>query len=232
MFFLFLPLGDAWGPVFHQVMAEDFANEYLPHLSPDQRNAFILGSMYIDGFPDKRKSHDISWLMSRATMYNKTEEEWWFLMGCALHVTVDMAGHQGRPLSFLPLSRPIHYLAELIVCSYVRHERNPAFFGRNKISDSVYDKMANRSSFIFDLLHRVWRMLTYLPFHKFIGWIEADSCVLAGGTNWAGCNLEVHMNLMKGLMWDSLSLIMADEMQNEKLGALVRSDLETIRCCF
>jgi hypothetical protein len=232
MIYWFCGFGVAWGPIFHQVMAEDFAREYLPHLSPGQKNAFVLGSMFIDGLPDKGKSHNVSWLLGVASSYNKTKEEWWFLIGCALHLTVDMAGHQGRPLSYLPLSRPLHYLAELIVCSYVQHDRNPGFVGRNQVADAVYDKVAGRSAFVFGVMHRMWRILSYLPLHKLIGWIESDSCFTTGGRNWAGCNLDIHMNMIKGLMWDSLCLIMADEMTTEKLGEIVKADLENIRCCL
>jgi hypothetical protein len=220
----------AWGPVFHQVVAEEFAQEYLPHLSAEARRAFILGSIYIDGLPEKGKSHDIEWILRLCNAHNDTKEEWWFLIGCALHLTVDTAGHQGHRLSYLPLRRPFHYLAELVVCSMVRRDRNPVFLEHDHISDAIFQQVAGKSSANFDSLHRFWRFLSGLPFHKMLGWIESDKCAFEGRSVGAEGNLEIHMNMIKGLMWDSLCLIMTGEMNRQKLAELVLKDLEDLQC--
>ena len=55
MFLLFLFYFCAsWGPIFHQLVAQEFAHEYLSHLTAKQARAFIQGSVFVDGLSRKQ----------------------------------------------------------------------------------------------------------------------------------------------------------------------------------
>jgi hypothetical protein len=221
---------NCWGPVFHQHVADEFAAEYLPHLSPSQRNAFVLGSIFIDGLP-KRVSHELSWCTDLLRSYENETDEWWFVMGFALHLVVDVAGHLGKPNAFLPLQIPIHYLAELSACSSIRKEYDPIRVGRSALSDAVFQKVIHRSSLKFSMISRAWWAFAYLPFYRLLGSMESDKCMTPTAKPWAFCNLQMHLRTIKGLMWDSLCALMTGDFTGSDLGRIVSIELKALPCC-
>ena len=220
----------SWGPIFHQVIAQEFATEYLPHLTESQKDSLVLGCVYMDGLP-KQESHQIEWVLNILRTYENDTEDWWFVMGLALHLAVDVSGHMGNPLSFLPGGRIYHHLSELSVCSSILRYKNPPQIYRNEVSDRFYAKIIGRSSFRFSVLCRLWRKLAGLPVHRYLDTVENDTCKI-NDPGWGFCNLMMHMRTIKGIMWDSLSAIMTTGLTDEQLGSFARKGLEEIKCCL
>ena len=229
--FAFVGLVLSWGPVFHQTAATEFAKEYLPHLPVEQRNSFILGSVFIDGLP-KRESHDFEWVKRLLRQFENNTNEWWFVMGFVLHLSVDIAGHMGEPHAYLPLrGRLQHYFAELTVCSTMLRTRNLSVLRSNSVSERVYEKAFGMSSRRFAKLYRMWRGVASLPVHKFLDAIESDKCAVKSESGFGYCNLEMHLRAIKGIMWDVLCGLMTSDFTQENLGNVARRQLERLKCC-
>lgn len=231
MFVLLTGLAVCWGPLFHQIAADQFAREYLPHLTQEARDSFILGSVYIDGLR-KKKSHDINWVVNLLNQYENNTNEWWFVMGFALHITVDMAGHVGAPITFLPQGRIWHYFSELTVCSSILHEKNPPKLHRTSVSDAVYQKSFGKSSRLFSSILGLWRWFCRFPLYRFLDLVESDTCAASCERGWAICNLEMHLRVIKGLMWDSLCILMNGRLTSEHIGSMVQKQMKTVKCCL
>lgn len=227
IFNFFIICVNSWGPIFHQIVASEFISEYLPNIKPEQRKYFILGSIYVDGLP-KPKSHNIEEILRVLNTYEPHESnEWWFVLGFLLHMTADISGHIGYPLSFLPLRKPIHYIAELVSCSAIYHTRKPEFLPDDPLVSAVYETFGGGSSRRFALLYYVWRLLAKLPFYKFLGTIENDKC----DKRLAMCNFERHITTIKDLMWDSIGILQEGNHTHENLGYIVTQDLKRFKCC-
>lgn len=227
--FYFVGLALAWGPVFHQAIATEFASEYLPHLTDEQKRAFIHGSVFIDGLP-KFQSHDLEWIKKLLNRFENNTNEWWFTMGFAIHMAVDVAGHMGEPLAFLPLkSRLGHYFAELSVCSAILKTTNLEFLQSYDVSNHVYQEAFGISSRRFAILYRIWRKVASYPVHRFINHIEGDNC--KGNHGLGLCNLRMHMRTIKGIMWDSLCALMTGDFTAQHLGNMARRQLARVKCC-
>ncbi|OHT07890.1 hypothetical protein TRFO_23760 [Tritrichomonas foetus] len=230
-FWLFILITRSWGPIFHQVVASQFADEYLSHLTNDQKLAFIHGSVFIDGLP-KKKYHNLSNLIPLLKNYNSnTSVEYWYIMGFILHMTADSVGHIGPPLSYLPPKSPLHHFAELTVCSTILRAYNPPKLIHYKISENVYQKVVGKSSKLFSILYKAWRFIASFPFYLYLSSIENDSCKNICTSKYAMCNLELHMEAIKGLMFDSLLLINEGKFTNEILGKIVIKELSRKQCC-
>lgn len=231
MFVFLAGFAACWGPLFHQIAADEFAREYLPHLTQEAHDSFVLGSVYIDGLR-KRDSHNIDWVVNLLNQYENNTNEWWFIMGFALHITVDMAGHIGDPITFLPRGRIWHYFSELTVCSSILHERNPPKIQRTSVSDAVYQKAFGKSSWLFSALLSIWRRVCALPLHHFLELVESDTCAASCERGWASCNLTMHLRMIKVLMWDSLCILMNGRLTSEHIGSMVQKQMKTVKCCL
>lgn len=232
MFFqIFFRLASSWGPIFHQVVAQEFANEYLSHLAKEQRNAFVVGSVFVDGL-SRKQCHDLSNLIPLLYEYDsKTSLEYWFVLGFILHMAADSSGHIGSPLSYLPLKRHSHYFAELIVCSALFHDRKPPSISWDNISDSVYQKTIKMNSAFFGIFYKIWRIIVRFPFYYALQAIQSDDCSVKNDKKYAMCNLDLHIEAIKRLMFDSLILLHEGTLTNENLGKLTLNELSTFSCC-
>lgn len=230
MLIALIALGRAWGPLFHQVVADEFAIEYLPHITDSQRTAFVSGSVFIDGLP-KSNSHDIEWVIGMMGDYANGTDEWWFVMGLAMHIVVDVCGHYGVPVSFLAKGRMRHYFSELVVCATILKDRTPTPVERVRATDVVFGRSFGKSPFKFTLFCKLWRLVCWLPLDVFLGNMEGDACWVSGRDGYAVCNLEMHMRLIKCAMWDSMCRIMNGTLTEPLLGSIVLDQLQQVRCC-
>ena len=227
MFIGLLVTSYSWGPIFHQVIAEEFVSQYLPNVTPEQKEYFVKGAIYVDGLP-KEESHDITKLLRILRLYEQESSEYWFILGFILHMTADMSGHIGTPLSFLPLKKPLHYLAELVSCSTVYHTRHPPFIPDDPLISAIYKgTFGVYSSRKFSAFYYAWRLLAKLPFNKLIGSVENDKC----NKKFAACNLEKHITAIKDLMWESLELLQEGNLTHQTLGYIVTQELKAFKCC-
>ncbi|OHT08696.1 hypothetical protein TRFO_04766 [Tritrichomonas foetus] len=227
----YFTLCSSWGPIFHQVLGQEFAEEYLSHLTPEQTSSFIKGSVYVDGL-SRRLYHDLSNLVSLLNEYSNSSLEYYFVLGFILHMAVDSSGHIGFPLSYLPLKRPVHYLAELTCCSALMHDRKPPSIDYDDVCQKVYMRTRNGTSFYFHMFYKVWRIIAKFPVYKLLSYIENDSCKEKCGGKYAMCNLELHILTIKRLMFDCLLLLNEGKLTNEKLGEISRKELESFQCCL
>ena len=231
MLCFFMGLCASWGPIFHQILGQEFADEYLTHFTQQQKDEFIRGSVYVDGL-SRKLYHNISNLIILLNQFNSEKDiEYYFVLGFVLHMAVDSVGHIGYPLSYLPLKRPYHYFAELTCCSALLKDRNPPSISSNNVSDSVYMKIKNTSSKYFDILYKTWRNLAKLPFYKFLHVIEYDKCRDTNHKQYAMCNLDLHIQSMKRLMFDCMYLLNEGNLTDQTLGEIVIRELESIQCC-
>lgn len=228
---LLLELCASWGPIFHQVVAQEFAEEYLNHLTPQQINSFISGAVYIDGL-SRKNYHNLTNLINLLKEYNSEDSlEHWFIMGFILHMSADCSGHMGSDLSFLPMKVPIHYFAELVVCSSVFHAKKPPSISHNEISDLIFQRTRKGTSLFFGIFYCIWRIVVRFPFYWFLSYIQNDRCALKNERKFAMCNLQLHIEAIKRVMFDTMILLRDGNLTSESLGKKTINELETFQCC-
>ena len=229
--YLFIQVCASWGPIFHQYVAQEFAKEYLDYLTPTQMNSFISGSVYVDGL-SRKQYHNLTNLIFLANEYKKNSTlEYWFTLGFILHMAADCSGHFGSDHSFLPMKVPKHYFAELVVCSAIFHNKKPPPIMHNEVSDSVFQRTRKGSSLFFAIFYRIWRIIVRFPFHWFLGYIQNDRCKYKNSKKYAMCNLELHIQAIKRIMFDTMILYEQGELTSENLGLKTIHELETFQCC-
>lgn len=221
----------SWGPVFHQVLGDEFATQYLPHLTKEQHESLVMGATYLDGLP-KRKFHDLTYLVELIKeIENTTTPEYYFHLGLILHITVDICGHMGYPDSFLPIKRPYHYIAEMIACSAVLHDRNPPNLPLNDLSKGIVRKLSNRNAATFATLCKFYRFIASLGFRSFLSTIENDQKGNPCKKTMSFYNLEVHINSIKALMYDTICMLNDGILEYNVLYDHCRKELRTLLIC-
>lgn len=228
---LMIITGFSWGPVFHQVIADEFASQYLPHLSHEQHESLVMGATYLDALP-KPKFHELSYLIELANeIENMSSPEYYFHLGLILHITVDFCGHMGYPYSYLPIGRPFHYVGEMVVCSAIYHDRHPKKLPSNQFSDYMMKKLANRSSRKFATFCKLYRTLVKMPFHILLSKVESDGPGRKCRNNFAFYNLEQHMVIIKNMMMDTLCMLSENLLTGNRLWEACRAELNSTSVC-
>jgi len=226
-FFVFF--ASCWGPVFHQIVASEFSNEFLPHLTKKERQSFIVGSVFIDSLP-RNPYHKTDYMIEVLRKEPNNTEEWWFKQGMLLHLVADLFGHFGKPNSFLPLKKPIHYLAELSCCSYLTTNRNYKRIKVNQLSKKVLKSLGNRFPLFFTLFIKVWRILCYFWVHKIIHHLESDTCSKIKSYDNSVDVLENHISSIKSTMYEILILFSNNQLDSRSFGNSVDTELREIGC--
>lgn len=232
MFLLFLFYFCAsWGPIFHQLVAQEFAHEYLSHLTAKQARAFIQGSVFVDGL-SRKQYHNLSNLLLLLKEYDsKTSLEYYFVLGFILHMTADSSGHIGSKLSFLPMKVPLHYFAELTVCSAIFHSKKVPSISHDEISESVFQRTRKGTSLFFGIFYKIWRIVVRFPFYHFLSSIQNDDCSRKNDKKFAMCNLLLHIEAIKRSMYDTLLYLHEGNLTSESIGQLTIKELKTFQCC-
>jgi hypothetical protein len=79
----FCPSSPLLGPILHHVIEEQFVSEWLSNLTGSQRDAFVQGSLWADGF-DKRTTHHTSLVVEKLRQINVAASDLhWFFVGNA-----------------------------------------------------------------------------------------------------------------------------------------------------
>lgn len=227
---LFLQFCFSWGPIFHQFVAQEFAREYLDYLTPQQMNSFITGSVFVDGL-SRKQYHNLTNIIQLLKEYPDDSLEHWFIMGFILHMSADCSGHIGSELSFLPMKVPIHYFAELVVCSAIFHSKKPPPIFHNEISESIFQRTRKGTSLFFGIFYKLWRIIVRFPFYWFLSYIQNDRCAFKNDKKFAMCNLQLHIEAIKRVMFDTMILFEEGNLTSESLGLKTIYELETFQCC-
>lgn len=227
---LFLQFCFSWGPIFHQFVAQEFAREYLDYLTPQQMNSFITGSVFVDGL-SRKQYHNLTNIIKLLKEYPDDSLEHWFIMGFILHMSADCSGHIGSELSFLPMKVPIHYFAELVVCSTIFHLKKPPSISHNEISESIFQRTRKGTSLLFGIFYKLWRIVVRFPFYWFLSYVQNDRCAFKNDKKFAMCNLQLHIEAIKRVMFDTMILFEEGNLTSESLGQKTIYELETFQCC-
>ena len=210
----------------------EFAKDYLPNMSNENYQSFLVGSVYIDSLP-RKKFHKLENVLYTINQETTNTTRWWFKIGMLLHLSVDVFGHFGNENAFLPLGIPKHYFSEFVVCSAIKHTKGIEIIDLTDESKEIIKELG--SSMNYKVYNKVIALINFLgkmPFDSFLGSIEADTCIKCNSKKYSINNLFLHVEGIKCAMWDTLVSFMKGELTDEKLGQFVRREITNIPCCY
>lgn len=228
---LFIRFSLCWGPYFHQNCAAEFAHEYLPNIPKDHYDSFLLGNVYIDSLPRKKYHIPSSIIELFKPNEDKNTSMWWFKTGMLLHLTVDVFGHYGGSHGFLPFGIPRHYFAEFVVCSAMIHMKT---FDKIELTDEMESFLSSLQGSHYKMYRMIVKAIGLfgkLPFHRFIGSLEADKCGKCNEKRYAMNNLLLHIEGIKNAMWDTLVEFNNGNFNDSDTGKFVKNEITNIMCC-
>ena len=209
----------------------EFARDYLPHLSEEQYKSFLLGSVYIDSLP-RKTYHKVENVLDTINKERVNSTRWWFKVGMLLHLSVDVFGHFGNEKAFLPLGIPKHYFAEFVVCSAIQHSKHIEIVELTDEAKEIIAELGSTMNYrAFNFVVDSITMFGKMPFDSFLGSIEADKCRKCNPKKYSINNLYLHVEGIKNAMWDTLLSFMKNELNEEKLGQIVKNEIDNIHCC-
>jgi hypothetical protein len=188
---LFLLSVFSWGPICHAVIADEFAQEYFPDLTPSQHLSFLRGAIYADGI-DKQFSHSVSEIIRRLRQIPDHKSDfYWFVMGVFAHVPPDTFAHAGKSRSFIVPRGIRHHFSELVVDSVMmRKHPLPFYFLPRRITKELA-KLKIQRTWGFRFLYPLFFLLSKLPLWRLVHRMEKDKCPKST-TEMAMCNFVEH----------------------------------------
>ena len=225
-----LCLGTCWGPLFHQSIARQFSYEQFPDLTEQQRNAFVLGSMYADGV-DKRFSHTIPNVMERLSQVRDRDSEiYWFLLGIVAHLAPDTFAHAGKSRSFIVARGYRHYFSEAVVDSLARHIHNPAFIRLTDTLRNELVRMGLKPSWKFEAMYAASFVASKLPLYRMLPFIEQDPCPKAN-YEMALCTFMRHYDAMMQALREAFARVGDPEFNDVRLREISTRLVWDVGCC-
>ena len=229
--FVFFVFAGCWTPAFHQGFAMKYAEVHYPNISSDQRNSFLLGSMYADGI-DKSISHFVRPIIRELnSITNRQSNLYWFFLGVLNHIAIDTFAHAGKEKSFLLPSGKWHHLGELTICAWAHKNLHPSF---RLISQELRNQIQGvgigfRKS--FKILYPFCYFITKIPFHYILlPFIEKDGCPKTDYKT-SECNFLRHYNAMMKAAKEIMDHA-HDSMFNEiDVKQITLTELQKIECC-
>lgn len=219
----------SWFPSFHQVISTQFSYEFFPYITEVQRNAFILGAIYCDGY-DKSRTHDLAWLKPELNKIDHDSELYWFFMGNVAHISADVFAHNANPKAFIVPSGFKHHLSEAIIDSYIAKTYNRRFLTLSKSLKTSLSSVELRYSHSFSFLYPCIYLLTKIPLYRFLPNIQNDQCP-KGDFSLSACNFQNHYEAMLECLRITFPKLFDEAFTGSKLVETSANLLRNILCC-
>ncbi|OHS97717.1 hypothetical protein TRFO_36003 [Tritrichomonas foetus] len=214
----------------HHVLARQFSYEYFPYITEVQRNAFILGAIYADGF-DKSITHSAPRLSNMLNQIEDPESElYWFFMGNYAHIGPDLFAHAGRARSFIVSHGLKHHASEVIVDSLINHLYHPNFPVLTQPLKDGLNELGVRPIKMFRFFYPVIFLVSKLPFYKFLPKVQNDRCP-RGGLDLSICNFQRHYEAMIESMRMIFPRIHDDSFTNRRMQEMATALVFEVQCC-
>jgi hypothetical protein len=232
MLFIYLFLfSTSWGPIFHEVIATRYADTYLFQLNFQQKNSFILGSIFADGI-NKTFSHQINEIIREIHLIQDRETNfYWFLMGLICHVTADIFAHCGELHSFIVPVGYFHYFSEFVICSFSRNIEHPKF--KRLHQDIIHELQIKQISIIrkFHFIYFSMNYLSMLPFHLFLPMIERGNCH-SNNFEMSKCNFMKHFDAILNAIKAVFDRFSCFDLTDLDVHDIANKFIFDIRCCL
>jgi hypothetical protein len=228
--FLLIAAGRAWGPILHQVIAQQFSLAYFPYITDHQRRSYVLGSIYADGL-DKSITHCTSCIVEKLREAGDPDSNiYWFLLGTFSHIPPDTFAHAGKPPSFITPFGLVHHFSELVVDSLMAHLHSTSFL---RISAELRDAVtALNVSFskVFTFLYPIVYVLAKFPFHWLLPRVERDRCPKRN-LSLAVCNFMKHYDAMLQSMQEAMPRVYDRDFTDATVTEISTRLVYEIECC-
>ena len=219
-----------WGPLFHQAIARQFAQEQFPGITDRQLSAFVLGAIYADGI-DKRFSHHISSVISKINQIHDTEGElYWFMKGLLAHIAPDTFAHAGKSRSFIVAAGIRHYFSELVVDSLAYHTYNVQYMSLTPGLREALVEMGLKPSWKFQVMHSVSYTLSKMPLHRLLPEIQHSPCPKTS-YELSRCTFMRHVDSMLEAMREVMPRIHDPEFDQRRVQEIATRLLWDVGCC-
>jgi hypothetical protein len=220
----------SWGPIFHAVIADEFARESFPFLTDSQHSSFIRGSIYADDF-DKSLTHNTAEIINHFQhIPNDQSDLYWFFMGLFAHVPPDTFAHAGKSRSFIVPAGIRHYASELVVDSLMMHRRPLPYFRLPVAISDSFARLNIRRSRAFRFAYPLFFMLSKLPLYRVLHWLEQDRCPKPDYET-AICNFAQHYRAMLQSLHEAFPRMREDGFNDARVRELSTRLVFEVSCC-
>lgn len=178
--FFFFADSWSWTPVFHQAFASRYCDLHYPNITEEQRESFLLGSMYADGI-QKNVTHYVKPAIGNLNrISDKNSSLYWFFLGIYNHLAVDTFAHAGKNQSFVVAKGLKHHLSELAICSWARRNFKVQYLRMSPKLRSEILESGVKFRNMFKYEYPICYILSYLPMHRLIPFLEKSNCQYSG----------------------------------------------------
>lgn len=227
--FLFFTTSHCWCPFLHQSITRQYSYEYYPYITDAQREAFIVGSIYADGY-DKSLTHNLQFLKETVNQFHPDSELHWFFLGNYAHIISDVFAHAGKSKSFIVSNGIKHHLSEVIIDSLIVKKFNPPYLTISPTLQKSLEEIGVKFLRSFRFLYPLIRFATKLPLYKLLPKIQNDQCLISN-LDLSICNFMNHYETMIVCMRDVYPELHNQTFTELKLKEESTKYLNQINCC-
>lgn len=227
--FSLFSLSSCWCPFLHQTISRQFSLLQYPYITIPQRQAFLLGSIYADGY-DKSITHNVKRLREILNQLDPESEIYWFFMGNFAHIAPDMFAHAGRSRSFIVSHGLKHHISEVIIDSLIVYKYNPPYLTISPSLRNSLDEMGIRPVKSFRFLYPLILLASKFPLYKLLPKIQNDRCPIVNLDS-SICNFMNHYNAMHECLRRGFQNFFNQTFTDLRLKEISNELLFDINCC-
>jgi hypothetical protein len=220
----------AWGPICHAVIADEFAQEYFPFLTPSQHDSYLRGAIYADGF-DKRATHHTAAIVERLrAIPDNSSDLYWFFMGMFSHVPPDTFAHAGKSRSFIVPTGVRHHFSELVIDSLMMHRHPLPYFSLPAGIRKELARLNIQPLPVFKIQYPLFFILSKFPLWHIVHFLEKDKCP-KGTAEIAVCNFVEHYHSMLQSLREAVPKLYNDGFNDVRVREISTRLVFDLVCC-